>query len=127
VLVADDDPDILELVTLRLERAGYRVLAATNGGEALDLALARVPDLLVLDIAMPILLGTEVLAEVREQPRTRHIPSVLLTARVGDSDVEHGFEVGADAYVKKPFEPGKLVGVVDSLVGVGRMRMLADE
>jgi DNA-binding response OmpR family regulator len=108
VLVADDDPDILALVRLRLERDGYEVLSAPDGETALDLALARPPDLALLDVMMPRLDGYEVTRRLREHGPTTTIPIILLTARVQEPDVERGFEAGADDYVTKPFSPQAL-------------------
>jgi DNA-binding response OmpR family regulator len=104
VLVADDDADILTLVSFRLERAGCEVIQARNGDEALELALARVPDLAVLDVMMPGLDGYAVTRELRARETTRALPIILLTARAQAEDVARGLEAGADDYVKKPFD-----------------------
>ena len=103
VLVADDDPDILSLVTLRLERDGYEVIGAPDGERAVEEALERTPDLALIDVSMPKLDGYEVTQRLRQHEPTNAIPIILLTARVQDSDVASGIEVGADDYVKKPF------------------------
>ena len=117
VLVADDDPDILALVTFRLERAGYEVVAASDGEQALQLALAQPPDLAVLDVMMPKLDGYEVTTRLRQNERTRRMPIILLTARVQEADIARGFEVGADDYVKKPFSPQELGARVQAILG----------
>lgn len=117
VLVADDDPDIQTLVVLRLERSGYRVLRASDGQEALDLALRELPDLAVLDITMPKLDGCEVTRTLRADARTADMPVILLTARVQDDDVLRGLEAGATDYVKKPFSPQELGARITSLLG----------
>jgi len=117
VLVADDDPDIQTLVVLRLERSGYRVLRASDGQEALDLALSELPDLAVLDITMPKLDGCEVTRTLRADARTADMPVILLTARVQDDDVVRGLEAGATDYVKKPFSPQELGARITSLLG----------
>jgi DNA-binding response OmpR family regulator len=117
VLVADDDPDILALVTFRLERAGYDVVAANDGGDALRLAVERAPDLAVLDVMMPKLDGYEVTTRLRQNERTRRMPVILLTARVQEADIARGFEVGADDYVKKPFSPQELGARVQAILG----------
>jgi DNA-binding response OmpR family regulator len=117
VLVADDDPDILALVTFRLERAGYDVVGANDGEQALQLALAQPPDLAVLDVMMPRLDGYEVTTRLRQNERTRRIPIILLTARVQEADIARGFEVGADDYVKKPFSPQELGARVQAILG----------
>jgi DNA-binding response OmpR family regulator len=117
VLVADDDPDIQTLVVLRLERSGYRVLRASDGQEALDLALSELPDLAVLDITMPKLDGCEVTRTLRADARTADMPVILLTARVQDDDVVRGVEAGATEYVKKPFSPQELGARITSILG----------
>ncbi len=108
VLVADDDEDIRTLVSLRLERSGYEVVAARDGEEALRLARERHPDLAVLDVGMPRLTGYEVTERLRENEGTRSLPVILLTARAQESDRERGYQAGADAYIKKPFSPQEL-------------------
>jgi DNA-binding response OmpR family regulator len=118
VLVADDDPDILALVRFRLERDGYEVLSAPDGEAALDLAMARTPDLAVLDVMMPRLDGYEVTRRLREHGPTTTIPIILLTARVQEPDLERGFEAGADDYVTKPFSPQALGERVQAALGV---------
>jgi DNA-binding response OmpR family regulator len=118
VLIADDDPDILALVRFRLERDGYEVLSAPDGETALDLAMARTPDLAVLDVMMPRLDGYEVTRRLREHGPTTTIPIILLTARVQEPDLERGFEAGADDYVTKPFSPQALGERVQAALGV---------
>jgi DNA-binding response OmpR family regulator len=108
VLVADDDEDVLSLVTTVLERAGHEVIAARDGAEALALAQQRRPDLAVLDVAMPQLDGLEVLRRLRRSRETAEVPVVLLSARAQESDVVLGYETGASAYVRKPFSPREL-------------------
>ena len=108
VLVADDDEDVLSLVTTVLERAGHEVIAARDGAEALALAQRRRPDLAVLDVAMPQLDGLEVLRRLRRSRETAEVPVVLLSARAQESDVVLGYETGASAYVRKPFSPREL-------------------
>ena len=118
VLVADDDPDILALVRFRLERDGYEVLSAPDGETALDLAMARTPDLAVLDVMMPRLDGYELTRRLREHGPTTTIPIILLTARVQEPDLERGFEAGADDYVTKPFSPQALGERVQAALGL---------
>ena len=117
VLVADDDDDIRDLVAFRLDRAGYEVLRAGDGQQALDLAREHRPDLAVLDVMMPKLTGYDVTRELRADSTTSRIPVILLTARVQEADVARGFEAGADDYVKKPFSPQELKARVQALLG----------
>jgi DNA-binding response OmpR family regulator len=108
ILVADNDEDILTLVSFRLERQGYEVLVARDGAEALERARAELPDLCVLDVMMPKLTGYDVTRELRADPRTADVPVILLTARVQEADVRNGYDAGADDYVRKPFAPQEL-------------------
>jgi DNA-binding response OmpR family regulator len=117
VLAADDDEDILELVAFRLERSGYTVLRAHDGEQALALALEARPDLAVLDAMMPKLDGFELTRRLRADAATRRMPIILLTARVQDSDVQRGFEAGADDYIRKPFSPQELRARVQAILG----------
>ena len=119
VLVADDDPDILTMVQLRLERCGYTVLTARNGREAVELTGAQLPDLVVLDIAMPVLSGLEALAEIKAAPLTKTIPVILLTARATPGDIETGLAAGASEYLTKPFSPQELAARVAAFIKRG--------
>ena len=116
VLVADDDPDILDLVEFRLEQPGYEIVTAKDGEEALELARGRLPAACVLDVMMPKLNGFEVVQAMREDPPTRDIPVLFLTATVQDRDVARGFEVGGDDYLRKPFNPQELQARVAALL-----------
>jgi DNA-binding response OmpR family regulator len=116
VLVADDEEDIRALVAFRLKRAGYEVITASDGEEALLLATTRLPDLAVLDMMMPKATGLEVTRSMRKQATTKDIPVILLTARAQEADVARGFEAGADDYVKKPFSPQDLQTRVQALL-----------
>ncbi len=117
VLVADDDPDILSLITLRLELDGFEVIGAPDGERAVEAALERTPDLALIDVTMPKLDGYEVSERLRHDERTSAIPIILLTARVQDSDVARGIEAGADDYVKKPFSTADLRMRVQAALG----------
>ena len=116
VLVADDDEDILQLVSFRLERAGYTVVTAADGQQALAAAREHQPDLAVLDVMMPGLNGYEVTRQLRADETTAHIPVILLTARVQEADVSRGFEAGADDYLRKPFSPQELRSRVQAII-----------
>jgi DNA-binding response OmpR family regulator len=116
ILCADDDEDILDLVALRLERAGYQVLKATDGEAALALVRERRPALVVLDVMMPRRSGFDVLATLRADPELRDTKVIMLSARVQDVDVERGLEAGADAYLIKPFKFSDLVECVGELL-----------
>jgi DNA-binding response OmpR family regulator len=118
ILCADDDEDILSLVSLRLDRAGFRVIKAVDGEAALEAVRAQKPILAVLDVMMPKRTGYEVLAALRADQAYAGLKVILLSARVQESDVERGIDAGADAYLAKPFKAGELVAKVQELLAV---------
>jgi DNA-binding response OmpR family regulator len=103
VLIADDDQDILELVSLGLSGRGYELLLAHDGKAALAMARERKPEVALLDVAMPELDGYEVTSALKNDPATKDTIVILFTARAQESDVEKGYEAGADDYITKPF------------------------
>ena len=109
ILVVDDEPDLLELVRLTLSQEGFRVETAMDGADALAKVTALRPDLLVLDLMLPDLSGTEVCRQIRSTPETARLPVIMLTARSEEIDRIVGFELGADDYVTKPFSPRELI------------------
>jgi len=117
VLCADDDEDILSLVALRLERAGFGVARVSDGEAAIAAARELRPAVLVLDVMLPRRSGIEVLAELRADPELTETKVLLLSARVNDGDVARGFDAGADAYLAKPFRAQDLVAAVEELLG----------
>jgi DNA-binding response OmpR family regulator len=117
VLCADDDEDILALVSLRLQRAGFDVATAPDGEAAVAIARERRPAVAVLDVMMPKRTGLEVLMELRSDDALRDTKVILLSARVQESDVARGLEAGADAYMAKPFKALELVTKVRELLG----------
>jgi two-component system, OmpR family, alkaline phosphatase synthesis response regulator PhoP len=112
ILVVEDEPDILELIRYNLEKEGYTVDGVMSGEAALERAEQRVPRLIVLDLMLPGVDGWEVCRTLKNDPRFRTVPVMMLTARTEDSDVVAGLEVGADDYVTKPFNPKVLVARV---------------
>ncbi len=125
VLVADDDEDILALVTLDLEADGFKVLAARDGDEALRLALEQGPNLVILDVVMPRLSGYEVATRIREDDALGGTPVILLTAGVEPADILRGFRAGADDYVTKPFNLDELRTRIRALLSVSEARIRA--
>lgn len=119
ILLAEDDEDIVELVSVRLERSGYRVIRADNGADAIRLARELHPALAVFDITMPVLSGLDAIRSLRadEDPETAAMPIILLTARAAPGDVAAGLEAGATEYVTKPFSPQELSRRIDSVLG----------
>ena len=115
VLVADDDPDIRDLVEFKLSQAGYAVQAVADGVVAWDAFQAERPDLVVLDVMMPGLSGFDVLRKIRDSDWPE-VPVLLLSAKSRDSDVDTGFAVGATDYVIKPFSPRELLHRVNGIL-----------
>jgi two-component system, OmpR family, alkaline phosphatase synthesis response regulator PhoP len=116
ILVADDDEDIVTLVRIRLEGAGYRVVTASNGERALDLARSERPSLAVLDAMMPQLDGYGVVRAVRADPELAGMRVLMLSARVHADDIGRGLDAGADEYLAKPFRAARLLEVVRELL-----------
>ena len=114
ILVADDDPDILSIVSMSLETQGYTVYKATNGREAVDLAKQHHPDLVLMDMMMPIVSGYEAAAELKADAATRDITIVGLSAKAMATDMERATDVGIDAYITKPFRIAQVLTVVES-------------
>ena len=108
ILVAEDDPDIRDLVVFRLERSGWTVVEAADGQQALDLARSDRPDVAVVDWMMPIKSGIEVISELRDDPDLSSIPILMLSARAQEPDIVQGFTAGANDYLTKPFSPQEL-------------------
>jgi DNA-binding response OmpR family regulator len=109
ILVVDDEPDAVELVEFNLKSNGYEVVTAADGEEALEKARNLLPDLIILDLMLPEVDGTEVCKILRRDQRTQAIPIIMLTAKAGEIDRVLGLELGADDYVTKPFSPRELV------------------
>jgi len=116
ILVVDDEPDLLDLLSHHLEGAGFEVMKATRGFDGLELALRTPPQLILLDIMLPDLLGTEVMKRLRQNKATAEVPVIFLTARGEELDRVVGFELGADDYVVKPFSPRELVLRIEALL-----------
>jgi DNA-binding response OmpR family regulator len=116
VLIVDDDRVIQELLRVNLEIEGYDVEVASDGEEALDQFDAFRPQLVLLDIMMPKLDGWQVARRLKESPAGRDVPVVMLSARAQDSDVQRGNDVGVAAYVTKPFDPTRLMDLVNELL-----------
>jgi DNA-binding response OmpR family regulator len=114
VLVVDDDPQVVRLLRVNLELEGYDVVSAADGTQALEAVASQRPDLVVCDVMMPGMDGTEVVRRLRRENET--LPVVMLSAKAMRSDMERGLEAGADEYVTKPFDPTELIEVVDRLL-----------
>ena len=109
ILLVDDERDLLSLLDFNLRAAGFETLLATSGEQALSHLRRRIPDIVLLDLMLPDVPGTEVCRQLKSDPRTRHVPVVMLTAKGEEVDRVVGFELGADDYVTKPFSVRELV------------------
>jgi len=116
ILVADDDVDIRELVEFKLSTMGHDIVAVGDGAAAVEACRAQKPDLAVLDVMMPGVSGLDAIREIRADPALADLPVILLTARAQESDVETGFDSGADDYITKPFSPRELASRVEALL-----------
>jgi len=114
ILVADDDPDILSIVSMSLEAQGYTVHKATNGREAVDLARQHHPDLILMDMMMPVVSGYEAVGELKADAATREIVIVGLSAKAMATDMARATDVGIDGYITKPFRIAQVLTVVES-------------
>lgn len=112
ILAVDDERHIVRLVEVNLQRAGYEVVTAYDGREALEKVKAENPDLVVLDVMMPYMDGFEVLKHLKADPTTAEIPVIMLTAKAQDADVFRGWQSGVDCYLTKPFNPMELLTFV---------------
>ena len=115
ILAVDDEKAIVRLVQVNLERHGYTVQTAFDGREALDKIALAAPDLVVCDVMMPYMDGFEVLKRLRQNPATRDLPVIMLTAKAMDHDVYEGWRAGADCYLTKPFNPNELLAFIQRI------------
>jgi two-component system phosphate regulon response regulator PhoB len=120
IMIADDDPDICDLVQFQLEQNGFEVAVANDGAKAIELARDRPPDLAILDVSMPGLSGLDVCRLLREEPTTASTRIIMLTTRIHEQDLEAGFNVGADDYLPKPFSLRELSQRVNVLIASTR-------
>ncbi len=120
ILVADDEDDIRLLIKILLARSGFDILEAADGQEAVDIAAAELPDLIVLDIRMPRMTGIEALEALRTFEPTSGIPVLLVSAYVHDKDTRGHLEGHAVQYMTKPFQPHELLAKIQSMLGSAR-------
>jgi DNA-binding response OmpR family regulator len=117
ILVVDDKPEVVELVTATLEGEGYQIISASDGREALEKIDKEEPGLVLLDIIMPKMDGFEVLSEVKKHPKTKEIPIIMLTAKGQKLDKDKGRRLGAEDYIIKPFSPSHLLRKIEEVLG----------
>jgi two-component system phosphate regulon response regulator PhoB len=127
ILVVDDEQEILELVNYNLAKEGYRVVGVGTGEDALAATRIKMPDLVILDLMLPGVDGLEVCRRLKGDPKTQHIPIVMLTAKGGEADIVTGLELGAADYVTKPFSPRVLSARVRAVLRRGTAEAADDE
>ena len=120
ILICDDEANIRNIMDFSLEAEGFLAVSAEDGDGALQAAMTEEPDLIILDVMMPGADGLTVCRELKQNPRTRHIPVLMLSARAGKGDREAGLAAGAEEYVTKPFSPQRIVDKVNEMLGVKR-------
>ncbi|HJS30229.1 MAG TPA: response regulator [Anaerolineales bacterium] len=116
ILIAEDERDIRELITFTLKFAGYEVITASNGEEAVQAALVENPDLILLDVRMPKMTGYEACRAIRSAAALAEVPVAFLSAKGQDGEIQEGLEAGAVEYILKPFAPDDLTQRVQSLL-----------
>ena len=116
ILVVDDEPDIVELVSYNLKKEGFDVLSASDGEEALNKIRTDNYDLIILDLMLPGIQGTEICRILRNDPRTQRLPVIMLTAKGEEIDRILGLEIGADDYLTKPFSPRELAARIRAVL-----------
>jgi len=127
ILVVDDEPEAVELLEFNLKKAGFEVIAATDGAQAIRQARSGLPNLIVLDLMLPEIDGLEVCKMLRRDPATARIPIIMLTAKAAEVDRIVGLELGADDYVTKPFSPRELVLRVNKVLQRGQLEQAQPE
>lgn len=115
ILIVEDEESLLKLESILLSSKGYSVVGVMDGKSALEEVETNRPDLVVLDIMLPEMDGFEVCRRIKDNPETRDIPVVMLTAKKSNADVERGKQSGAEAYITKPFKSAKVIEVIEGL------------
>lgn len=108
IVIAEDEPDIRELIAFTLRFAGHEVVTGANGEEGYELAKKERPDLVMLDVRMPRMTGYEACKRIKSEPEIAHIPVIFLSAKGQESEIEQGLAAGAEEYLLKPFAPDQL-------------------
>jgi CheY-like chemotaxis protein len=120
ILVAEDERDIRDLIAFTLRFAGYEVITANNGEEAVQLTAQTIPDLVLTDVRMPKMTGYEACRLIKADPATQHIPVVFLSAKGQEAEVQSGLDAGGEEYLLKPFAPDQLTRRVAEILGKPR-------
>ncbi|MBA59030.1 MAG: DNA-binding response regulator [Gammaproteobacteria bacterium] len=122
VVVVEDEPDIVEVVSYNLKREGYTVTSKNRGDEGLNLIRNQLPDIVILDLMLPGLDGLSICQQMKSDPSTREIPIIIISAKGEESDVVIGLEMGADDYLAKPFSPRELLARIKAVLRRGTAR-----
>ncbi|RKY86543.1 two-component system response regulator [candidate division KSB1 bacterium] len=117
ILIIDDEPDLVKALKVRFQNEGYNVISAKDGAEGLEKARKENPDLIILDLMLPKIDGFRVCRFIKFDESYKHIPIIMLTARIEEEDKKLGFETGADYYMTKPFDNQKLMDVIKKFIG----------
>ncbi len=117
ILIAEDERDIRDLIAFTLQFAGYEVITANNGEEAVQLTLEKIPDMVITDVRMPKMTGYEACKLIKADPTTQHIPVIFLSAKGQEAEVQTGLASGGDEYLLKPFAPDQLTRKVAEILG----------
>ena len=120
IVLAEDEPQIARLIEFKLKKEGYDVTWRENGEEALQAIKAEKPNLILLDVMMPVMDGYEVLRRLKEDENLKSIPVIMLTARAQEKDVVKGIDMGAEDYITKPFHPAELLARVKRILAKPR-------
>jgi DNA-binding response OmpR family regulator len=115
ILVAEDQRTILNLIEYKLKNSGYNVIVVEDGLAALEKAKAILPDLILLDVMMPLMTGFEVLSALKKEQATKDIPIIIITAQTREDEIIKGLELGADDYILKPFSPNEVVARIKTV------------
>jgi DNA-binding response OmpR family regulator len=116
ILIAEDERDIRDLIKFTMGFAGFEVTAAVSGEEALNLARREVPDLILLDVRLPVMTGYEVCAALKGDAKLKNIPVIFLSAKGQDSEIQAGLQAGAEIYIVKPFAPDQLTAQIKTVL-----------
>jgi two-component system alkaline phosphatase synthesis response regulator PhoP len=116
ILIAEDEKDIRDLVSFTLQFAGYQVISASDGQEAVELAVKEVPSLILMDVRMPRMSGYEACKRIKSEPALQDVPVVFLSAKGQEAEIKLGLDAGAQEYVVKPFAPAELVERVKEIL-----------
>ena len=116
ILVAEDQLHMRKLVEMKLKALGFEVVGVADGLAAYESAQKMLPDLIILDVMMPLMTGFEVLSKLKKKETTKHIPVILVTAQSNEHEILHGLDLGADEYITKPFSPNELAARVKKVL-----------